>query len=68
MGIGTHEKPNKGETDVWLTPLDLITPLGTFDLDPCGEAFHKTAHTIYTSDGLNKPWFGRVLPLLELKG
>ena len=60
MSIGKHEKPNKGETDIWLTPLDLIRPLGVFDLDPCGESFHKTAKTIYTEGGLNKDWFGRV--------
>lgn len=60
MSIGKHEKPNKGETDIWLTPLDLIKPLGSFDLDPCGEAFHKTAKTIYTTSGLDKEWFGRV--------
>ena len=60
MSIGKHEKPNKGETDTWLTPLDLIRPLGVFDLDPCGESFHKTAKTIYTEGGLNKDWFGRV--------
>ena len=60
MSIGKHEKPNKGETDIWLTPLDLIRPLGVFDLDPCGESFHKTAKTIYTEGGLSKDWFGRV--------
>jgi hypothetical protein len=60
MSIGKHEKPNKGATDVWLTPLNWIQPLGIFDLDPCGESFHKTAKTIYTEDGLEKEWFGRV--------
>lgn len=60
MGFGRHEKPNKGATDVWLTPLDLIAPLGEFDLDPCGEQFHKTANTIYSKNGLEQEWFGRV--------
>ena len=60
MSIAKHEKPNKGETDRWLTPLDLISPLGDFDLDPCGESFHNTAKTIYTEGGLDKEWFGRV--------
>lgn len=55
-----HEKPNFGKTDVWLTPLRLINCLGHFDLDPCGELFHKTATTIYTENGLDKEWFGRV--------
>lgn len=59
-GIGGHTKPNKGQTDVWLTPLNLIQSLGEFDLDPCGESFHKTAKTIYTERGLEQEWFGRV--------
>lgn len=58
--IGKHERPNKGATDVWLTPLSIIHALGAFDLDPCGEAFHKTAKTIYEQNGLEKDWFGRV--------
>lgn len=60
MSIGKHEKPNKGETDIWLTPLNIINSLGPFDLDPCGEMHHKTASNIYTKDGLQMPWFGRV--------
>lgn len=59
-GIGGHERPNKGETDVWLTPLHIINALGAFDLDPCGESFHKTAKNIYTENGLEKEWLGRV--------
>lgn len=34
MSIGKHERPNKGATDVWLTPLEIIRQFGTFDLDP----------------------------------
>ena len=60
MAIGKHEKPNKGKTDVWLTPLEIINDLGEFDLDPCGEADHLTAKTIYSSNGLEKEWFGKV--------
>lgn len=60
MGIGTHESPIKGATDVWLTPLSIISALGPFDLDPCGEAHWPTGKTIYTTDGLQKDWFGRV--------
>jgi hypothetical protein len=60
MSISSHEKPNKGATDIWLTPLEIINKLGHFDLDPCGESFHKTANTIYTENGLEKKWFGRV--------
>lgn|SRR5574343_311399 len=55
-----HEKPNKGKTDVWLTPLEIVKSLGRFDLDPCGEINHATAKNIYSENGLNKEWFGRV--------
>ena len=51
MAISSHEKPNKGETDTWLTPPWLLARLGRFDLDPCppnGE------------EGLTMPWAGRV--------
>lgn len=60
MGIGSHERPNKGYTDVWLTPLDIIHSLGEFDLDPCGEQIHRTAKLIYSDDGLDRPRKGRV--------
>lgn len=60
MSFGKHEKPNKGNTDIWLTPIEIINSLGEFDLDPCGESSHKTAKTIYTKNGLEMDWFGRV--------
>lgn len=59
-GMCSHEKPNKGNTDVWLTPLNIIRALGEFDLDPCGELHHKTADYVYTENGLEKEWSGRV--------
>lgn len=59
-GMSGHERPNKGATDVWLTPLEIIKNLGPFDLDPCGESHWPTAKTIYTERGLERPWFGRV--------
>jgi len=59
-GITSHETPNKGATDVWLTPLNIIQKLGPFDLDPCGEAHWPTANQIYTEQGLEREWFGRV--------
>lgn len=50
--------------DRWMTPLPLIRPLGTFDLDPCGAPGHPTASTVWTpeeiGDGLSMPWQGRV--------
>lgn len=53
---------HKGKSDVWLTPLWIIESLddGVFDLDPCGEYFHKTAKEIYTEYGLEKNWFGKI--------
>ena len=59
-GFSGHEKPNKGATDVWMTPLKIIQELGPFDLDPCGEMHWPTAKTIYTEKGLEQEWFGRV--------
>jgi len=55
-----HEKANKGGTDTWLTPLPIIEALGKFDLDPCGEIIHRTASVIYTEQGLESAWYGRV--------
>lgn len=59
MGFG-HELPNKGMTDDWWTPIELVRSLGEFDLDPCGNKNHPTAKTIYESNGLEQEWFGRV--------
>ena len=35
MSLARHEKPNKGATDTWLTPPEMIEALGPFDTDPC---------------------------------
>ena len=59
-GLSGHEAPNKGATDVWLTPLRIIRALGRFDLDPCGEAHWPTADKILTEHGLDADWEGRV--------
>ncbi len=60
--IASHEKPNKGGTDVWLTPLEIVRSLGEFDLDPCGHVGHDTAKRVITlpDDGLSLEWSGRV--------
>lgn len=58
--MAEHEKPNKGATDDWWTPIEIVHSLGHFDLDPCGNKLHKTANTIYESNGLDLPWFGRI--------
>jgi hypothetical protein len=59
----THES-HSADTDVWLTPPYIKTPLGEFDLDPCAAIDQPwpTARHQYTKadNGLLKPWFGRV--------
>lgn len=52
-------------TDTWLTPPELITALGLFDLDPCcpREMPWTTATRMLhfpVTDGLKEPWQGRV--------
>jgi hypothetical protein len=63
-GIGSHTKPNRGATDDWITPLEIIQDLGPFDLDPCAcETMPwKTAERMVTPDenGLSIDWKGRV--------
>lgn len=48
----------------YLTPPEILKPLGSFDLDPCASIIRpwSTAKTHYTieDDGLSKNWFGRV--------
>lgn len=64
-GIGGHQQPNQGATDVWLTPPHVLQALGDFDLDPCAAPEPRpwpTAATHWTKedDGLSKAWSGRV--------
>lgn len=53
-----------GGTDEWLTPPEIITARGPFDLDPCSPIKRPwpTAARHYTieDDGLRHPWSGRV--------
>lgn len=53
-----------GKNDEWLTPPEIWTKLGRFDVDPaCPEFVRRPiAGTCYspTDDGLTKPWHGRV--------
>lgn len=59
--VSTDPQNHKGQSDVWLTPLWLIKALGDdFELDPCGESFHRTANQVFTEEGLDKKWFGKV--------
>jgi len=50
--------------DEWLTPPEIITALGVFDLDPCAPINRPwdmaINHFTIQDDGLRKKWFGRV--------
>ena len=60
MTLGSHERPQRGSTDVWLTPKPLIDLLGPFDLDPCSATNPPwpTARHHFTEvdDGLTQSW------------
>jgi len=64
MNRGIHTKPIRGLTNDWLTPPEIITALGPFDLDPCAhpEQFYQTASLMISppQDGLVHQWDGRV--------
>jgi len=64
VAISSHERPNEGATNEWLTPPEIVKALGPFDLDPCSPVNRPwdTAWKHYTSDddGLAQPWEGRV--------
>lgn len=53
-------------TDEWLTPPEILNPLGEFDLDPCASPpsvrpwYTAKHHYSLPTDGLSEPWFGRV--------
>lgn len=62
MSLSTHQK--NGGHDEWLTPPDILAPLGRFDLDPCAPVVRpwETAaqHFTIEDNGLMQPWVGRV--------
>jgi hypothetical protein len=61
--MGSHQSARM-LTDEWLTPPEIISALGPFDLDPAAPVNRPwdMARNHYTTetDGLSKPWFGRV--------
>lgn len=74
MNMSSHQTRNKRTTDEWLTPPEILRPLGTFDLDPCSPIIRPwpTANNHYTikENGLDLPWKGRVWlnpPFVESK-
>ena len=62
--LSTHQKNSPANNVEWLTPPEVISALGEFDLDPCTPEIMpwRTARHRYTrkDDGLICPWFGRV--------
>lgn len=64
MGIGIHTKPNRGITNDWITPPEILKALGTFDLDPCvcTPQPWPTARQMFNREqnGLSQEWHGRV--------
>lgn len=65
MAIGSHTLPNRGQTNDWLTPPELLEALGPFDLDPCCPPAMPWAtaarHFVHgEQNGLAEPWSGRV--------
>lgn len=63
MALSSHQSAVM-KHDEWLTPPDILRPLGRFDLDPCAPIMRPwdTAghHFNVNDDGLIQPWAGRV--------
>lgn len=63
MGLSSHQSA-KMKNDEWLTPPEILKPLGHFNLDPCAPIVRPwdTADVHFTveDDGLSKHWSGRV--------
>lgn len=63
-GIGGHHRAFQGDTDDWLTPPDILSAIGHFDLDPCCPEVMpwKTADRMIQlpESGLLADWRGRV--------
>lgn len=54
----------RSKSDVWVTPREILKPLGQFDLDPCSFKGHpwQPALRFFTvdDDGMKQRWHGRV--------
>lgn len=63
MSLSSHQSA-KMKNDEWLTPPELQSPLGAFDLDPCSPIVRPwptaARHFHKLDDGLAQPWEGRV--------
>jgi hypothetical protein len=60
----THEIAVRGASDDWLTPPEIISALGPFDLDPCAAPDQPwptaARHYALPDNGLELPWTGFV--------
>lgn len=60
LGMGGHHDPVKGAKDEWLTPPEVISAVGPFDLDPCSPIVRPwptaARHLTIEDDGLSSPW------------
>jgi hypothetical protein len=63
MGMTSHQSARM-KNDEWLTPPEIVQPLGPFDLDPCSPVVRPwdtaARHYSINDDGLRSPWYGRV--------
>lgn len=63
MALSSHQSARM-KNDEWLTPPEILSALGDFDLDPCAPVSRPwdTASKHYTveDNGLAQPWEGRV--------
>lgn len=63
-GMGTHQS-SAMDSDEWLTPPEILQPLGQFDLDPCAAPEPRpwptaVRHIVRAENGLSVAWNGRV--------
>lgn len=63
MAMGNHQSARMLK-DEWLTPPEILTALGAFDLDPCAPLARPwdiaKRHYTIREDGLKQEWHGRV--------
>ena len=66
MGFSNYEISKNKKSNIWITPEEILKPLGPFDLDPCAAPIPRrwdTAKTMWAEsveDGLKREWSGRV--------
>lgn len=63
MSLSSHQSARM-KNDEWLTPPEIVTALGRFDLDPCSPIARPwdtaAKHFTRDDDGLAQQWEGRV--------